>query len=41
LREGHWDQDEGQERRLRKLEGEAKRKVWEEGMCLGVGRQDT
>ncbi len=25
------DQEEGQERRLRKLEGEAKRKAWEEG----------
>ncbi len=32
-----WEKDEGQERRLKKLKGEAtgKRKVWEEGLCLG------
>ncbi len=35
---GSWDQDEGQERRLRKQEGEAKRKTWEEGQCLAKVR---
>jgi len=33
------DHEEGQERRLRKLEGEAKRKAWEEGRCLGCGEK--
>ena len=33
------DQEERQERRLRKLEGEAKRKAWQEGRCLGCGEK--
>jgi hypothetical protein len=33
------DQEEKQERRMRKLEGEAKRKAWEEGRCLGCGEK--
>ena len=37
--EGRGDHEEGQERRLRKLEGEAKRKAWEEGRCLGCGEK--
>lgn len=36
---GDRDQEEGQERRLKKLEGEAKRKAWEEGRCLGCGEK--
>ena len=34
------DHEEGQERRLRKLEGEAKRKAWEEGWVWGEGAVD-
>ncbi len=33
------DQEEGQERRMKKLKGEAKRKAWEEGRCLGCGEK--
>jgi hypothetical protein len=32
-------QEDKQERRLRKLEGEAKRKAWQEGRCLGCGEK--
>ncbi len=33
------DQEERQERRMKKLEGVAKRKAWEEGRCLGCGEK--
>ncbi len=35
----HGDQEERQERRMKKLEGEAKRKAWEEGSHLGCGEK--
>ncbi len=36
---GQGVQEEGQERRMKKLKGEAKRKAWEEGRCLGCGEK--